>query len=50
VGSSPIARVRDLSGIGAAVLPEIGAATKRECTISVAIGGVVEVSFEVVAE
>ncbi len=44
------ARVRGLSGIAAAALPEIGAATRAECTISAAIGGAVEVTFDVGAE
>lgn len=39
--------VEGLGGVSAEALPEIGEATKRECTISNAIGGSVEVTYEV---
>jgi len=39
--------VEGLGGVAADALPEIGAAAKRECTISTAIGGSVEVSYDV---
>ena len=39
--------VEGLAGVPAQSLPEIGEAAKRECTISNAIGGSVDVSYEV---
>jgi osmotically inducible protein OsmC len=39
--------VEGLAGLTAEVLAEIGEAAKRECTISNAIGGSVEVTYEV---
>ena len=39
--------VEGLAGVAIEVLPEIGEAAKRECTISNAIGGSVEVTYEV---
>jgi osmotically inducible protein OsmC len=39
--------VEGLAGVTAQLLPEIGEAAKRECTISNAIGGSVDVSYEV---
>jgi organic hydroperoxide reductase OsmC/OhrA len=39
--------VEGLGGVTVDALPEIGEAAKRECTISNAIGGSVEVTFEV---
>jgi osmotically inducible protein OsmC len=39
--------VEGLAGIATEALPEIGEAAKRECTISNAIGGSVEVTHEV---
>lgn len=41
--------VEGLAEVAAEELPEIGEAAKRECTISNAIGGSVEVSYEVVS-
>jgi osmotically inducible protein OsmC len=41
--------VEGLAGVTADALPEIGEAAKRECTISNAIGGSVEVTHEVVS-
>jgi osmotically inducible protein OsmC len=39
--------VEGLDGIAASTLPEVGAAAKRECTISIAIGGSVDVTYDV---
>jgi len=41
--------VEGLVGIDPARLPELGATVERECTISTAIRGAVEISYEIVA-
>ncbi len=41
--------VEGLQGIEPARLPELGATVERECTISTAIRGAVEISYDIVA-